>query len=973
MTETAPRSFRDDGGDIETQAHSTAVPKKRKKRREKPNRRKQPDDVLSSQVDSGFAENAPGHGQQADDAATETGNDQELPRDEEQRRRVKKSKNYRDDESFVLSVTIHSADRLKPNIHISHPVVRVHIIDATSGCHVKKLHASRQVTSYFEKDNASVDYVMPVLSQPFSIRENRTLVPCWEETLVFNEDFSHFLANDVILFFEILDFLGMKMTDHKWTGKRTYKGWHRIAWAFLKLRGSSNEPNCEKRLRLQLFHYPTRTQIGDVLPDAVEIFHIYSSSRCPRVSYPSTLHVTPRRMAAGQLTAHAAQRPSHLRSLLPTEEERGEQTFEELDKTRTLGSAAAAASIRQKPPMWSRLPGQTCRIPNRLMHSLPAGKRGCLAITFSHDGRSLAAACGDSDLASFPIMIYEIPSGDLKGQLSGHHNLIYDVSWSSEDRELISASSDGTVNVWDVKSLRSSPVQVLPHPCFVYAAQYHPSAPWLVVTGGYDHTIRAWSTETPEKNGRLLREMDGHRGLINSIVFDAHGIKMFSGDSTGMIIMWKTDTSQEETTDVHHWTALQRIKDPEIHGVAINQIVLHPNARRLCVYSRDNTVRIYDLRINAVVNRCVGATNFRERLHCAVSQCGSFVMAGSEDGRVYVWNSDSGDRVAVYADLPFGRPVADVAFHPHDHIVAFCSFGDNQPIVIYKFVPTENVADLRSPPPPSTTSRSMADAVNQRVLVERVSRRLSAALQTSRTARETTTTISRRTHDFETTSLLKDPWQPSFKSVSGTHDDDDDELRQTTVSPHTLPSWKLAAQLAATGSLRRRHQRSGASDATTERNPLTVTWQSSLTGTIPPRVRSPPPSEYCRALYDYKSARGDELSFASGDVLAIVHKESDNWWVAQAGDGKQGYVPTNYIAPYDVVADMVSEAEELQETRERSGIGIPLFGVPLATSPIPPSPAPFSTEKEESKSVDISEEKSRRKKKKRRKINAATN
>lgn len=55
---------------------------------------------------------------------------------------------------------------------------------------------------------------------------------------------------------------------------------------------------------------------------------------------------------------------------------------------------------------WSRLPGQTCRIPNVLQVTLPAGKKGCFVLRFSHDGRSLACACNDRD--QYPIYIYEV-------------------------------------------------------------------------------------------------------------------------------------------------------------------------------------------------------------------------------------------------------------------------------------------------------------------------------------------------------------------------------------------------------------------------------------------------------------------------------------------------------------------------------------------------------------------------------------
>ena len=55
---------------------------------------------------------------------------------------------------------------------------------------------------------------------------------------------------------------------------------------------------------------------------------------------------------------------------------------------------------------WARLPGQTCRIPNTLHATLPAGRKGCFVLRFSHDGRSLACACNDRD--QYPIYIYEV-------------------------------------------------------------------------------------------------------------------------------------------------------------------------------------------------------------------------------------------------------------------------------------------------------------------------------------------------------------------------------------------------------------------------------------------------------------------------------------------------------------------------------------------------------------------------------------
>ena len=42
------------------------------------------------------------------------------------------------------------------------------------------------------------------------------------------------------------------------------------------------------------------------------------------------------------------------------------------------------------------------------------------------------------------------------------------------------------------------------------------------------------------------------------------------------------------------------------------------------------------------MQRYLGASNFKEHIRSTLSACGCFVIAGSEDGYAYVWNTETG-------------------------------------------------------------------------------------------------------------------------------------------------------------------------------------------------------------------------------------------------------------------------------------------------------------------------------------------
>lgn len=79
---------------------------------------------------------------------------------------------------------------------------------------------------------------------------------------------------------------------------------------------------------------------------------------------------------------------------------------------------------------------------------------------------------------------------------------------------------------------------MLPHPSFVYCAEYVPSCVHrVIVTGCRDGIVRLWYQHHPAPY-KLTTEAIGHTGFVNALCFTKDNKYIISGDSEGSIRMW---------------------------------------------------------------------------------------------------------------------------------------------------------------------------------------------------------------------------------------------------------------------------------------------------------------------------------------------------------------------------------------------------------------------------------------------------
>ncbi|XP_054913165.1 jouberin isoform X2 [Poeciliopsis prolifica] len=818
------------------------------------------------------------------------------------------------DDGLVLGVFVHRTDRLKTDLLISNPMVKIHVVDEITGKYVTKENCQRPVSSLYEQENVS--HILPIITHPFDFRKNKSIIPEWQEQILFNERFGYFLqqiesAPRVILFFEILDFMTVEEAKANFDADKHERGFRKIAWAFLKLVGANGILNIESKLRLQLFCPPPRAKRQ---PETIEVFEWWR--KYPRTKYASTLYVTVKGIKPPECVDPG------MSSMMALQEERG-TTYSDLQNE---PSKTEPSLSRQPVLRWNRLPGQICRIPNKHGLAFRGGRMGCFTVLFSHSGTRLAAACADRD--AFPVVVYEIPSGIVLAAFNGHLKIVYDLCWSNDDRVLLSASSDGTVREWDVERLLENAQKVLPHPSFVYCAQYHPGAQNLVVTGSYDCLIRVWRLDVDDVNGQMLQEFEAHKSFVNSVCFDFEGRRMFSADNTGIINVWKTSVngSKQRQHPCQHWSIEMKIDESDLRGIPINMLQLHPNGRCLLIHAKDSVLRMMDLRILAI-KKYTGATNYRERIYSTFTPCGNFIFSGSEDGIGYVWNTDTGDQVAVYSELCYRSALHGVSFHPHENMVAFCAFGQSQPVHVYLYdqkvsqlemcnnlelsrsasldaKPVQNAPDPVVPQdtPTFSTMDQFGQLARFDLKMQCVKDHLESVLEPYRRNSavglgvdqdKTGTTHAARSFTSDVATGLNASLPPP-----------------SLLSPHSKLqlSGSLADQLIpqavlSTQSRGISQRMKGASSLKLHRS-LPDQTSSGFYDPDSARVQ-----QIVVSIYNYEANRSDELTIRRGDVIQVLYKDNDTWWFGRLVNGLQGYFLASYVIDRSEFSDDSTERD----------------------------------------------------------------
>lgn len=113
-------------------------------------------------------------------------------------KKKKRKKRKGEEEEIIkyIGITVHKSDVLVVGSEVMRlPMVKVHLVEAQTG-------------NYLTSDEPSIGTLGPIVTGKFDSRENKSLIPVWEEELIFQYDFNALMGSGqdrIIIFFEIID------------------------------------------------------------------------------------------------------------------------------------------------------------------------------------------------------------------------------------------------------------------------------------------------------------------------------------------------------------------------------------------------------------------------------------------------------------------------------------------------------------------------------------------------------------------------------------------------------------------------------------------------------------------------------------------------------------------------------------------------------------------------------------------------
>jgi len=258
--------------------------------------------------------------------------------------------------------------------------------------------------------------------------------------------------------------------------------------------------------------------------------------------------------------------------------------------------------------------------------------------------------------------------------LRGHFGKIYSVHWggNSAENQLVSASQDGKLIVWNANS--TNKVLAIPlKSSWVMSCAFEQEYSTLVASGGLDNICSIHRTNNTDAGiaSRPTSELQGHDGYISCCRFiNSKQVITSSGDGT--CIQWDIDNRKKLKTFSGHEKDVMSLSpsptDPNVfvsgsvdhkamlwdirsdcaqitfegHESDINTVSYFPDGKAFGSGSDDGSCRLFDIRCFQQLNSFMDGNILCGVTSVAFSYSGALLFGGYDDHKARVWHTVAG-------------------------------------------------------------------------------------------------------------------------------------------------------------------------------------------------------------------------------------------------------------------------------------------------------------------------------------------
>ena len=296
------------------------------------------------------------------------------------------------------------------------------------------------------------------------------------------------------------------------------------------------------------------------------------------------------------------------------------------------------------------------RIANQYNNAIIKGHDGWVEhASFSSDGKLIVSASTDGS-----IRIWDVATGKQIGNpMTGHDAWVNYASFSPDGTFIVSASNDCTIRIWDVETGKQIGDPLTGHTNQVRAASFSPDGKYIV-SASDDKTIRIWDVETGKQIGKPL---EGHTSYVRFVAFSPDGKKIASASWDKTIRIWNA------------YTGKQIGKPLEGHTNRVMSVAFSPDGKKIASASWDHTIRIWDVATGELIGKPMsghhGWVNY-----ASFSPDGKYIVSASDDKTIRIWDVEELLKESL-------GDVRSVFFSPDGNSIVSASWGEDGGIGIW--------------------------------------------------------------------------------------------------------------------------------------------------------------------------------------------------------------------------------------------------------------------------------------------------